>query len=402
MNPALERLQAYPFERLAALLADATPATLAQIKLSVGEPQHPPPRARRRSATLPAARFGEYPAIRGEDALREACLEWLCRRFDLETTALDPARNVLVLNGTREGLFAVAQCLIDRTGDPLAVMPNPLYQIYEGAALLAGAEPCYVNCTEERGFLPDFDAVEDAVWRRCRLVYVCTPDNPSGAVLPQATLQALIERAHRFGFTVVSDECYCDVYFDETAPPQGLLAASQALGNAGHAHCLAFYSLSKRSNLPGLRSGFVAGDEKLIAKFLRFRTYHGCSMPPPLQLASAVAWRDERHVVENRRLYREKFKRFIEIVGDTLPLRTPAAGFYLWPDVGDGEAFTRALYEQKNVVTLPGAYLAREAGGVNPGKSRVRIALVAAPEVCEEAARRLRDFLEKNPIRRRP
>ena len=398
MNPALERLQAYPFERLTALLADATPAALPPINLSVGEPQHPPPQAALQSIAEDAARFGRYPMIRGEDTLREACLAWLCRRFGLEATTLDPARHVLALNGTREGLFAVAQCLMDRADNPVVVMPNPLYQIYEGAALLAGAEPHYVNCTEERGFLPEFDAVADAVWRRCRLVYVCTPDNPSGAVLPQATLQALIERAHRFDFTVVSDECYCDVYFDEAAPPQGLLATSQALGNAGHAHCLAFYSLSKRSNLPGLRSGFVAGDEKLIAEFLRFRTYHGCSMPPPLQRASAVAWRDERHVVENRRLYRTKFTRFIEIVGDKLALRTPAAGFYLWPNVGgDDERFVRALYEQKNVTTLPGAYLAREAGGVNPGKGRVRIALVAAPEVCEEAAGRLRDFLEKNP-----
>ncbi len=395
MNADLERLHAYPFDRLQALLADTAPAHLAPIKLSVGEPQHPPPPAALQSIVENIAGFGKYPVARGADALREACLEWLCRRFGLEAAALDPGRHVLPLNGTREGLFSVGQCLINRADEPIVLMPNPLYQIYEGSALLAGAEPYYLNCTEEHGFLPDFGAVPDAVWRRCQLVYLCTPDNPSGAVMPQAALQSLIERAHHHDFTVVSDECYCEIYRDEAEPPQGLLAASQALGNAGHARCLAFYSLSKRSNLPGLRSGFVAGDAGLLAQFLNYRIYHGCSMPPPLQQASIGAWRDERHVVENRRLYRAKFERFIEVVGDKMPLQMPAAGFYLWPDVGaDSEEFARLLYQRQNLETLPGAYLAREFNGVNPGRSRVRIALVAAPEVCAEGARRLRDFLD--------
>ncbi len=397
VNADLERLRAYPFDRLKALLADAPTTDLAPIKLSVGEPQHPPPTAALQSVIEHAAQFGKYPSMRGEHALREACLEWLCRRFGLTTATLDPDRHVLPLNGTREGLFAVGQCLINRADNPLVLMPNPPYHIYEGAALLAGAEPHYLNCVEDRDFLPDFDAVPDAVWRRCQLVYLCTPDNPSGAVVPQATLQRLIERAHRFDFAIVSDECYCEIYHDEAAPPQGLLAASQALGNHGHSRCLAFYSLSKRSNLPGLRSGFVAGDEELIARFLDYRVYHGCSMPPPLQQASISAWRDEAHVVENRRLYREKFARFIEIVGDKMPLRTPAAGFYLWPDVGtDSAAFARSLYLRQNLETLPGAYLARESDGVNPGRNRVRIALVAAPELCAEGARRLRNFLDTN------
>ncbi len=395
MNNRLDLLHAYPFDQLKKLLADVSPANVPPIRLSVGEPQHPPPAAALQSVIENAAQFGKYPSMRGEDTLREACLEWLCRRFNLDATTLAPDRHVLPLNGTREGLFAVGQCLIDGADDPIVMMPNPLYQIYEGAALLAGAEPHYLNCQESHDFLPDFDAVPDAVWRRCQLVYLCTPDNPSGAVLPQAALQALIERAHRFDFTVVSDECYCEIYHDETAPPQGLLAASQAMDNAGHSRCLAFYSLSKRSNLPGLRSGFAAGSKALLARFLNYRIYHGCSMPPPLQRASISAWRDEQHVIENRRLYREKFKQFIQIVGDKMPLRAPAAGFYLWPDVGaDSEQFARLLYRHRNLETLPGTYLAREVGGVNPGRNRVRIALVAAPEVCEEGARRLRSFIE--------
>ena len=392
MNPGLARLHAYPFEQLKTLLVGAPPAGLAPIKLSVGEPQHPPPTAALQSIIETAMQFGKYPAMHGESTLREACLEWLCRRFKLN--ALDPERHILPLNGTREGLFAIGQCLINRDDAPLVIMPNPLYQIYEGSALLAGAEPYYLNCVEDNGFLPDFDAVPDAVWKRCQLIYLCTPDNPSGAVLPQAMLQSLIERAHRFDFNIASDECYCEIYHDETTPPQGLLAASQAIGNADHARCLAFYSLSKRSNLPGLRSGFVAGNEELLAWFLSYRVYHGCSMPPPLQQASISAWSDEQHVIENRRFYREKFKRFIEIVGDKMRLRIPEAGFYLWPDVGmDSEEFTRSLYMRKNLETLPGAYLGRRINGVNPGQTRVRIALVAAPEVCEEGARRLQDFM---------
>ena len=394
MNKRLKLLRPYPFERLRLLLAGVSPADLAPIRLSIGEPQHPPPPAALRSISRHMETFSRYPAPRGELALRETCLEWLCRRFDLRQASLDPERHILPLNGSREGLFSIGQCLIDATETPLAIMSNPLYQIYEGAALLGGAETYYLNCLDSNDFIPEFDELPKALWQRCQLLYLCTPDNPSGAVLPQATLQSLIEYAHRFDFNIVCDECYCEIYHDETAPPQGLLAAAQAMGNVDYSRCLAFYSLSKRSNLPGLRSGFVAGDEKLLEQFLTYRTYHGCSMPLPVQQASIAAWRDEKHVVENRRLYGQKIKRFIEIVGDKMQLWMPEAGFYLWPDVGaDSERFTRSLYEQQNVEILPGKYLARESGGINPGANRVRIALVAPFESCETAARRIRDFL---------
>ena len=396
MNADLKRLHAYPFDQLKNLLTGTVPADLSPIRLSVGEPQHPAPAAALRIVIENTAQFANYPAMRGESVLREACLEWLCRRFGLDAAALDPGRHVLPLNGTREGLFSAGQCLVNRADSPVVMMPNPLYQVYEGAALLAGAEPYYLNCTEYNSFLPDFDAVPDTAWRRCQLIYICTPDNPSGAVLPQAMLQNLIERAHRLDFTIVADECYCEIYHDETAPPQGLLAASEAMGNPGYSRCLAFYSLSKRSNLPGLRSGFVAGDEELIAQFLRYRIYHGCSMPPPLQQASISAWNDEQHVIENRRLYRGKLRRFIEIAGDRMPLRMPDAGFYLWPDVGmDSAEFARLFHVRQNVETLPGAYLAREVGGINPGATRVRIALVAPPELCEESAHRLNGLMDE-------
>ena len=393
MNRRLELLRPYPFERLRQLLAGISPAELAPIRLSIGEPQHTPPLDVLQSISRHMKGFSRYPVTRGERELRETCLEWLCRRFDLQQTGLDPERHILPLNGSREGLFSIGQCLIDAAEKPLAIMPNPLYQIYEGAALLGGAEPHYLNCLDSNGFIPDFDALPEALWQRCQLLYLCTPDNPSGAVLPQATLQSLIEYAHRFDFNIICDECYCEIYHDEATPPQGLLAAAQAMGNADYSRCLAFYSLSKRSSLPGLRSGFVAGDATLLEQFLAYRTYHGCAMPLPIQRASIAAWRDEKHVAENRKLYGQKMKRFIEIVGAKMQLRMPEAGFYLWPDVGaDSERFTRVLYEQQNVEVLPGKYLARKSGGINPGANRVRIALVAPLESCETAARRMRDF----------
>lgn len=395
MNGRLRLLPPYPFEKLRLLLREASSAELPTIRLSIGEPRHPPLASALQNIGEHLLQYGQYPATRGEKALRESCLMWLCRRFSLDPANLDPDRHVLPLNGTREGLFAIGQCLIDAADTPLVVMPNPSYQIYEGSALLGGAEPCYANSLENNDFLPDFDSLSDAVWRRCQLLYLCTPDNPSGAVLPQAILQHLIERAHRFDFVIASDECYCDIYHDETAPPRGLLAAAEAMGNADYSRCLAFYSLSKRSNLPGLRSGFVAGDEKLLGQFLVYRTYHGCSMPLPVQRASICAWRDEQHVMENRRQYVRKLKKFIEIIGDKMPLQMPEAGFYLWPDVGmDSERFTRLLYERQGIEVLPGAYLAKKSNGSNPGADRVRIALVAASDLCETAAWRMRDFFE--------
>ena len=395
MNSGINQLHAYPFEQLKILLADTKPTNLPPIKLSVGEPQHPPPTAALQSIIENVSQFGKYPLTRGKKLLREVCLEWLCKRFDLDPTTLDADRHILPLNGTREGLFAIGQSLINRNNHPIVIMPNPLYQIYEGSTLLAGAEPYYLNCLENNKFLPDFDITPDEIWHRCQLVYLCTPDNPSGAVLPQTVLQNLIGLAHRFDFSIVADECYSEIYYDEAAPPRGLLAASQAMSNAKYARCLAFYSLSKRSNLPGLRSGFVAGDAQLLAQFLRYRIYHGCSMPPPLQQASISAWRDEQHVIENRSLYREKMQRFIEIIGDRIPLRMPAAGFYLWPDIGtNSEQFTRLLYKQQNLEVLPGMYLSRQVNGINPGINRIRIALVAEYKTCEQAAHRLHDFLD--------
>jgi N-succinyldiaminopimelate aminotransferase len=275
---------------------------------------------------------------------------------------------------------------------PLVLMPNPFYQIYEGAALLAGAEPHFLNCTAANGYLPDLDAVPDAVWRRCQVLFLCTPGNPTGAVMPLAQLQRALELAARYGFLVASDECYSEIYHDEGAPPPGLLQAAHAMGNTGFERCVVFHSLSKRSSVPGLRSGFVAGDPRVLGAFRLYRTYHGCAVSEVVQRASIPAWSDEAHVVENRRLYREKFARVVPLLADVLDVESPAGAFYLWPKVDDDEAFTRGLFEQQHVTVVPGSYLARDTADGNPGRSRVRISLVASVDDCVEAARRIVAF----------
>lgn len=395
MNPDLSRLQPYPFERLAELNAGATvPEGLAPISLSIGEPKHATPGFITEEVITHLHSLSNYPTTRGIPALRSTIAAWLTRRFTLPGDNLDPERQVLPVNGTREALFAFAQCVVDRTTNPVVLMPNPFYQIYEGAALLAGAEPVFMNTTAATGYLPDLDSIPAAVWSRCQLVYVCTPANPTGAVMDITSLQKLIQLADRHDFIIASDECYSEIYLDESAAPPGLLQAAAAMGRDDFSRCMVFHSLSKRSNAPGLRSGFVAGDASLIEAFLRYRTYHGCAMPPATQAASIRAWEDEVHVAANRKLYREKFSAVLEILAPVLDVPQPPAGFYLWPvtPIDDCE-FTRGLLEQQNVRVLPGSYLSRSSNGINPGNRHVRMALVAPLEDCIEAAERIKSYL---------
>ena len=396
MNPDLNRLQAYPFEKLATLKQGVTPpAELAPIALSIGEPKHPTPAFVERVINETIKGLASYPLTKGSDALRQAIADWLVQRFELPAASIDPNRHIVPVNGTREALFAFAQAVIDRNQNPLIVMPNPFYQIYEGAAFLSGAEPWFMNTTQATGYLPDFDAVPDEVWQRCQLIYLCSPGNPTGAVIDQATLVKLIELAHRHDFIIASDECYSELYFDEANPPAGLLQAAAAAGYTDYARCVVFHSLSKRSNLPGMRSGFVAGDAAVIKEFTRYRTYHGCAMPPPFQAASIAAWQDEAHVHDNRRLYVEKFAAVLEILAPVLDVDRPDAGFYLWARTpGDDAEFARGLFAEQNVTVLPGSYLSRVAHGVNPGSGHVRMALVAPVAECIEAARRIRRYIE--------
>ena len=396
MNSDLLKLQPYTFEKLAALKAGALPpADKYPITLSIGEPQHESPALVVAALVEQLGGLANYPLTKGTPALREAIAAWLTRRFGLKSGSVDPERHVLPVNGTREALFSFAQALIDRNEKPLVVMPNPFYQIYEGAAFLAGAEPWHHNTGAATGFVPDFDGVPDDVWRRCQLIYICTPGNPSGAVIGAAALHRLIELADRHDFIIASDECYSEIYPDETQPPLGLLEACKQLGRDDYRRCVVFHSLSKRSNLPGLRSGFVAGDADILKDYLRYRTYHGCALPPPVQAASIAAWGDEEHVRLNRERYRQKFAAVLDILQPVLNVRAPDAGFYLWPETPiDEENFVRGLYAAQNVTVLPGSYLSREAEGSNPGARRVRIALVPALPDCVEAAGRIRDYVQ--------
>ena len=397
MNPDLDRLQPYPFEKLAALKAGlAPPAALGPIALSIGEPKHPTPTRITAALTAHLPLLAAYPTTRGLDSLRETIAGWLTRRFRLPEGSLDPARQVLPLNGTREGLFAFAQATVDRSRAPLVGMPNPFYQIYEGAARLAGAEPYYLPCTSATGFLPDFEAVGADTWRRCQILYLCSPGNPTGAVIPLERLQWLIRLAEEQDFLLAADECYSELYVDEDRPPPGLLQAAAAMGHTEYRRCLVFHSLSKRSNAPGLRSGFIAGDAEVLERFFAYRTYHGCAMPLPHQHASIAAWSDETHVIANRALYREKFDAVLDRLAGVLEVTRPEAGFYLWlavPGMADTE-FARRLFAATHLTLLPGRYLSREVDGLDPGAGRLRLALVPPLEECVEAAERLRRFVE--------
>lgn len=396
MNPHLSKLQPYPFEKLARLKqGQQPPAGKPHIALSIGEPQHPTPKLISDALIAHLAGLGNYPATKGIAPLRQAIADWLSGRFKLPAGAVDAERHVLPVNGTREALFSFAQCVVDPGPKPLVAMPNPFYQIYEGAALLAGAEPHFLNTTRETGYLPDFDAVPDEVWARCQLLYICSPGNPTGAVMGEAVQRKLIDLAERFDFVIASDECYSELYADEAHPPQGLLQTAFGMGNTDFKRCVVFHSLSKRSNAPGLRSGFVAGDAAILEKYLLYRTYHGCALSLPVQQASLAAWRDEEHVIENRAIYRAKFAAVVEILGPVLDVEIPPAGFYLWPrvPVENGEVFARDLFGQQNVTVLPGGYLSREALGINPGLQHVRMALVAPLAECVEAANRIKEFV---------
>jgi N-succinyldiaminopimelate aminotransferase len=396
MNDALNQLQPYPFEKLRALLAGAQPSSEKKaIALSIGEPKHRSPAFVAEALSANLDQLAVYPTTLGVPALREAIANWCGQRFDLPRGWLDPARHVLPVNGTREALFAFTQAVVQRDEQALVVSPNPFYQIYEGAALLAGARPHYLPCLEEQGFNPDFDAVPVEIWQRCQILFLCSPGNPTGALIPLDTLKKLIALADQYDFVIAADECYSELYFDEQHPPAGLLTACAELGRSDFARCVVFHSLSKRSNLPGLRSGFVAGDADILKSFLLYRTYHGCAMPVQTQLASVAAWNDEVHVRANRALYREKFDAVLAILDGVLDVQRPDGGFYLWAKTPvDDERFTRELFAREHVTVVPGSYLSRNVDGINPGAGRVRMALVAPLAECVEAAERIRDFVK--------
>lgn len=389
MNPLIERLRPYPFERLRALLAGcAAPAHLAPIDLSIGEPKHATPQLLLDALVAALPSMSAYPQTAGSDALRISIGRWLVRRYRL--SSLDPLTQVLPVSGSREALFSFAQANLDARGAQRAVIPNPAYAIYEGAALLAGAEPTYLPVTPETGFRIPFERLGPGQWNQVRLVTVCSPGNPTGAVMQLSEWRDLFELADRYGFVIASDECYSEIYPDPAHPPIGALQAAAELGRPGFDRLMVFGSLSKRSNAPGLRSGYVAGDARLIAPFLRYRTYHGCAMNPAVQAASIAAWRDEAHVEENRRRYAAKFAQVTPVIASVLPTAAPEGGFFLWARTpGDDRDFARRLYQQFNVTVLPGTFMGREIDGFNPGSGFVRIALVADEAQVHEAARRI-------------
>jgi N-succinyldiaminopimelate aminotransferase len=396
MNPLLSHLQPYPFERLRELTRDVRPnPALAPISLGIGEPRHPTPPFIREALAGALDGLSSYPSTAGEPALREACAAWLQRRYGV---AIDPATQLLPVSGSREALFAIAQTVVDaRRPGATVVCPNPFYQIYEGAALLAGAEPAFAPSDASRNFAIDWSAIDEATWARTQLLYVCSPGNPTGAVMDLAEWQRLFELSDRHGFVIASDECYSEIWFRDQ-PPLGGLQAAQALGRSDYRRLIAFTSLSKRSNVPGLRSGFVAGDAALMKAFLLYRTYQGAAMGPAVQRASIAAWGDEAHVEANRALYREKFAQVTPMLSAVMEVALPDAGFYLWARLPDGlcggsdTVFARDLLAQYNVTVLPGSFLARESRGFNPGAGRIRMALVAGPDECVEAARRIASF----------
>jgi N-succinyldiaminopimelate aminotransferase len=393
MNPLLTSLQPYPFERLKQLFASVTPNSADRhISLGIGEPRHATPQLVLDALAGATRELAMYPPTAGSPALRQACAGWVQRRYGV---SLAPAAQVLPVNGSREALFAFAQTVVDASaGNATVICPNPFYQIYEGAALLAGAKPYYAPSDPSRNFNINWSAIRDEVWSGTQLVYVCSPGNPTGAVMPMADWEKLFELSSRYRFVIASDECYSEIYFRDD-PPIGGLEAAARVGLTDFKNLVVFTSLSKRSNVPGMRSGFVAGDADILARFLLYRTYHGCAMSGMVQAASIAAWNDEAHVVANRDLYRQKFAAVTPMLAGALDVRLPDAGFYLWAAVpgGDDEGFARDLLAQYNVTVLPGSYLARHAEGGNPGTGRIRMALVAETEECVEAAKRIVAFV---------
>lgn len=391
MNPLFARLHPYPFETLRRLTADIAPSPRHRaISLGIGEPKHATPALIEDAIRSSLAGLSSYPATAGDPALRQACAAWVQRRYG---AAIDPATQVLPVNGSREALFALAQTVVDASRPGATVVcPNPFYQIYEGAALLAGAQTAFANSDPRRNFAADWSQIDDATWARTQLLYTCSPGNPAGAVMPLSEWRTLFDLSDRHGFVIASDECYSEIWFGDQ-PPLGALQAAKALGRDDLRNLVVLTSLSKRSNVPGLRSGFVAGDARLLKTFLLYRTYHGSAMSPVVQSASIAAWNDEAHVVANRALYREKFARVTPMLSEVLDVALPDAGFYLWAGVnGDDVAYARGLLAQYNVTVLPGSLLAREAHGINPGAGRIRMALVAGVDECVEAAERIVSF----------
>ncbi|MDP4909086.1 MAG: succinyldiaminopimelate transaminase [Burkholderiaceae bacterium] len=397
MNPRLDTLQPYPFEKLRALLAQSNPAAsgLRPINLSIGEPKHPAPECVKTAITEGLDGLSVYPPTKGDPKLRQAISQWIGKRYAIPCP--DPETQILPVLGSREALFAFGQVVLDSAKDGLVVCPNPFYQIYEGAALLGGATPYYVNADPAKNFRCDWSTVPAHVWARTQLLFVCSPGNPAGNVMPLADWKVLFELADKYSFVIASDECYSEIYLDESTPPLGGMQAAHQLGRTDFRNLMSFSSLSKRSNVPGMRSGFVAGDAKLIAKFLLYRTYHGSALSPVVSAASIAAWSDETHVIENRAQYREKFDAVLPILQPVLKVERPDASFYLWAGTpGPDDAFVRDLLTHANVTLLPGSYVGRLAQEVNPGLNRIRIALVAPLADCVEGAHRIADFVRKN------
>jgi len=396
MNPNLNHLHSYPFQKLRELFHGTSPnPKYAPVNLSIGEPKHATPAFITQALTDNLAGLANYPTTQGSETLRQSIAGWIARRY--KVPAPDINRQILPVNGSREALFAFAQAVINTTRtQPVVISPNPFYQIYEGAALLAGATPYYLNTLPENGYSMEFDRVPEGIWQHTQLVYACSPGNPTGKVMDLAQWEHLFELSDRYGFIIASDECYSEIYPNEGNPPLGGLEAAYQLGREDYRRLVMFSSLSKRSNVPGMRSGFVAGDATIMEKFLLYRTYHGCAMNPAVQAASAAAWNDEVHVVENRRLYREKFAAVTPMLQEVLTVEQPDAAFYLWARTAMSDRdFALGLYRDYNVTVLPGSFLAREARGTNPGENFVRIALVAPQAECVDAARRIQEFVNK-------
>lgn len=404
MNPNIARLHSYPFEKLAELKAGISPPEdKAHIPLSIGEPKHAAPQFVLDELANNINSIVQYPLTKGTEALRESITQWLIKRFNLNSTKLNASEHVLPVNGTREALFAFAQAVVDSShcgqSKALVLSPNPFYQIYEGAAILAGADIHFLNTIADTDFEPDIDAVDEQIWKQCQLIYLCSPGNPTGKVLPKSYLKRLLDLADKYDFIIASDECYSEIYPDENNPPPGLLEVAAETGREDFKRCVVFHSLSKRSNLPGLRSGFVAGDKSIIQAFLKYRTYHGCAMPVYTQLASVAAWNDETHVINNRAMYRTKFENVVKILEPVMNVSAPDASFYLWPETPiDEQEFTKLLFEKENITVLPGSFLSRstlshDGKNINPGKNRIRMALVAELDQCIEAANRIKNLI---------
>ena len=397
MHPSLLKLKAYPFERLKDALADMSPPrNTTHLSFSIGEPKHRFPSLLKQVLNDSIHGFNYYPSIKGTEYFRQAAADWLITRYGLDSNAIDIDSNILPINGSREGLFAFTQFRIDPTKDPLIVTSNPFYQIYEGAAIIAGARIKFINSVAANNFSPDFSRISENEWRQCQILHLCSPNNPTGTVLSTEQITIAIELALKHDFTIVSDECYSEIYLDEDFPPPGLLEVCKKIGNDKFKNCIVFHSLSKRSNVPGLRSGIVTGDAELITQFLRFRTYHGSSMSPTVQMISEALWQDETHVLENRTHYRNKFSAVIEILKPIMSFPDPKASFYLWPKTPiDDIAMTRDLYSKQNLTVLPGQFMSRHSDGTNPGRNRLRLALVAPVAECREGANRIASYIKE-------